>query len=323
MRSEIKQIVIAGAGLMGASMGQIFARGGYSVTLYDIAPEGIGKARELVAINQRALIEQGGINKAQSEETLSRMSYTMNMEDFEKADFVIEAIVENMAVKLDFWEKASMVVSEDIVLATNTSGLSITEIAKAVHEPERFCGMHWINPPHIVPLVEVIGGARTGEKAIEIVRDLALSVNKHPVMVHGDPKGFILNRIQFAILREALHIVESGYATVKDVDDVMKYGLGMRYACIGPFETADLGGLDTFYRISSYLFADLSDAKEVPGTLAHLYQEGAFGTKTGRGFYNYGNGGAERAIAKRDRDFLKISKCLYGNSERNNEEGLI
>ena len=316
MRSEIKHIVIAGAGLMGASMGQIFARGGYSVTLYDIAPEGIDKARELVAINQRALIEQGGVSPAQSSETLSRMSYTMSMEDFKRADFVVEAIVENMGVKQDFWKKASEAVAEDVVLATNTSGLSITEIAKAVRGPERFCGMHWINPPHIVPLVEVIGGAETGDKAIEIVRDLALSVNKHPVMVRGDPKGFILNRIQFAILREALHIVDNGYATVKDVDDVMKYGLGMRYACIGPFETADLGGLDTFYRISSYLFADLSDVEEVPESLTRLYQEGAFGTKTGKGFYDYGNGGAERAIAKRDRDFLKISKCLYGDSAK-------
>jgi 3-hydroxybutyryl-CoA dehydrogenase len=95
------------------------------------------------------------------------------------------------------------------------------------------------------------------------------------------------------------------------VDDVMKYGLGMHYACIGPFETVDLGGLDTFYRVGSYLFADLSDAKTVPEPLAELYRQGAFGTKSGRGFYDYGNGGAERAIEKRDKDFLKLAKCLY------------
>jgi 3-hydroxybutyryl-CoA dehydrogenase len=162
-----------------------------------------------------------------------------------------------------------------------------------------------------VPLVEIILGKHTAEETVEVVREVALSAHKRPVIVRKDPSGFVLNRIQFAILREALHIVESGYASMQDVDDVMKYGLGMRYACIGPFETADLGGLDTFYRIASYLFADLSDAKTVSEILASRYNQGEFGTKSGKGFYDYGNGGAERTIEKRDKNFLKIAKCLY------------
>jgi len=311
--SNIKKIVIAGAGLMGASMAQIFARWDYFVTLYDIVPEAIDRGRELVAINQRALIEQGDVSAGQSRETLSRMVYTMEMDAFKEVDFVIEAVVEDMGVKLDFWKKVSLAVPDDAILTTNTSGLSVTEIAKAVHKPERFCGMHWVNPPHIVPLVEVIGGPDTDEQTIETVRAVAVSVHKRPVTVHGDPRGFLLNRLQFAVLREALHIVESGYASIRDVDDVMKYGLGMRYSCIGPFETADLGGIDTFARVGSYLFADLSDAKELPKLLADLYSDGAFGTKSGRGFYDYSDGGAERAIEKRDKDFLKVSKCLYGD----------
>lgn len=311
--SEIKKIVIGGAGLMGASMAQIFARWGYHVTMYDVAAGSIEKGKALAEINQRVLVEQGEVSAEQSREFLSRMAYTMEMDAFKEADFVVEAIIENMDVKLDFWKKVSDLAPEDIVLTTNTSGLSITKIAKAVSNPGRFCGMHWINPPHIVPLVEIIEGAETEKQALDITRDVAVSVHKHPVTVHSDPSGFLLNRLQFAVLREALHIVEKGYASPKDVDDVMKYGLGMRYSCIGPFETADLGGLDTFYRIADYLFADLSDAKEVHKKLAGLYAEGAFGTKTGRGFYDYSDGGAERAIAKRDKNFLKISKCLYEN----------
>ena len=310
---DIKKIAIGGAGLMGASMAQIFAKWGYHVTMYDVAAESIEKGKALADINQRALIEQGEVSAEQSRGILSRMAYTMEMDAFKDADFVIEAIIENMDVKHDFWKKVSAVAPEDIVMATNTSGLSITEIAKAVKKPERFCGMHWINPPHIVPLVEIIGGAKTEKQALDITQALAVSVHKHPVTVQGDPSGFLFNRLQFAVLREALHIVEKGYASAQDVDDVMKFGLGMRYSCIGPFETADLGGLDTFYRISAYLFANLSDAKEVPELLARLYKEGAFGTKTGRGFYDYSGGGAERAIAKRDKNFLKISKCLYEN----------
>ncbi|MDR1977962.1 MAG: 3-hydroxyacyl-CoA dehydrogenase family protein [Synergistaceae bacterium] len=305
------KIVIAGAGLMGASMGQIFARWGYLVTLYDIAWEGLDKGRELIAINQRALVSQGDLSGDLSRKVLSRISYTTAIDAFKEADFVIEAIVENLGVKLDFWKEASRLAPDEAVLTTNTSGLSITEISGAVRLPERFCGMHWVNPPHIVPLVEVIQGKSTAEETVEAVREVALSVHRHPVTVRGDPRGFLLNRLQYAVLREALHLVENGYASVKDVDDVMKYGLGMRYACIGPFETVDLGGLDTFYRVGSYLFADLSDVKDVPEPLAALYREGAFGTKSGRGFYDYGNGGAERAIEKRDKDFLKLAKCLY------------
>ena len=307
------KIVIAGAGIMGASMGQIFARWGYRGTLYDIAQEGIDKGRELIAINQRALVGQGELSEELSREVLSRVSYTTKLDAFGEADFVIEAIVENLDVKLAFWKEVSGLAPDGAVLTTNTSGLSITEISAAVRLPERFCGMHWVNPPHIVPLVEVIQGKDTDEETVEAVREAALSVHRHPVTVRGDPRGFLLNRLQFAVLREALHIIENGYASAEDVDDVMKYGLGMRYACIGPFETVDLGGLYTFYRVGSYLFADLSDVKEVPEPLAKLYREGAFGTKSGRGFYDYGNGGAERAIEKRDRDFLKLAKCLYAD----------
>ena len=309
--SEAPRIVIAGAGTMGASMAQIFAQWGYVVTVYDIVQEGLDKGRELTAINQRALIEQGALSEDMSRGLLSRISYTTEMDAFKEADFAIEAIVENIDVKLSFWEKASHLAPDGALLTTNTSGLSITKISEAVRLPERFCGMHWINPPHIVPLVEVIQGKNTAEEAAEMVKEVALSVHKYPVIVRGDPSGFVLNRLQFAVLREALHIVENGYASAQDVDDVMKYGLGMRYACIGPFETADLGGLDTFYRIASYLFADLSKADSVPETLAALYRQGMYGTKSGKGFYDYGNGGAERTIEKRDKNFLKIAKCLY------------
>jgi len=311
--SEIKKVVIGGAGLMGASMAQIFAKWGYHVTMYDVAPGSIEKGKALAEINQRVLVEQGEISAEQSREILSRMAYTMEMDAFKEADFVVEAIIENMDIKLDFWKKVSDLAPEDIVLTTNTSGLSITKLAKVVKNPGRFCGMHWINPPHIVPLVEIIEGAETEKQALDITRDVAISVHKHPVIVHSDPSGFLLNRLQFAVLREAMHIVEKGYATAQDVDDVMKYGLGMRYSCIGPFETADLGGLDTFHRIASYLFAELSDEKTPHKLLADLYNEGSFGTKTGKGFYDYSNGGAERAIAKRDKNFLKVSKCLYEN----------
>ena len=173
--------------------------------------------------------------------------------------------------------------------------------------------MHWVNPPHLIPLVEVIAGDKTAEETLTIVKEVAESIHKKPVLVKKDVPGFILNRLQFSVLREALNIVENGIASAEDVDNVMKYGLGMRYAGIGPFETVDLGGLDTFYNVASYLFRDLSDVKEVKGLLAELYQKGDFGTKTGKGFYDYSGDKAEKAIDKRDKTFIKLAKCLYSD----------
>jgi 3-hydroxybutyryl-CoA dehydrogenase len=312
-RAEIKHIVIAGAGLMGASMAQIFAKYEYTVTLFDVFEAGIEKGKELIRINQMSSIEEGELTKEASIQVLANISYSMDVECFRNADYVIEAIVENMDVKKKFWSSVSEIVSEDTVLTTNTSGLSITAIGESVKNPERFAGMHWVNPPHIIPLVEVIAGDKTAEQTLDIVKEVAESIHKKPVLVKKDVNGFILNRLQFSVLREALYIVENGIASPEDVDNVMKYGLGMRYAAIGPFETVDLGGLDTFYKVGSYLFRELSDQKEVPDLLEKIYKNGDYGTKTGEGFYDYRNGKAEKAIEKRDKDFIKLSKCLYSN----------
>ncbi len=312
-RPEIKHIVIAGAGLMGASMAQIFAKYDYKITLYDIADTGIAKGKELIRINQATSIEEGDITKEKSGQILSNISYSMDMNCFKDADYVIEAIVENTEVKKKFWSEVSERISCDAVLTSNTSGLSITEIAKAVKKPERFAGMHWVNPPHLIPLVEVIAGDQTAEEALMIVKAVAESIHKKPVLVKKDVNGFILNRLQYSVLREALYIVENEIASVEDVDNVMKYGLGMRYAGIGPFETVDLGGMDTFYKVGSYLFRELSDKKEVPALLEELYQNGDYGTKTGKGFYDYSGDKAEKAIENRDKTFIKLSKCLFSD----------
>ncbi len=308
---EIRNIVIAGAGTMGASMGQIFARYGYDVTLYDLFPAALERAQTLITINQKTEVAEGIVSAEESEKLLGRIRYTAEKDCFKAADFVIEAILEKLDVKHTFWAEVSEMVGEDVVLASNTSGLSITKIAEAVKLPERFGGMHWINPPHIIPLIEVIQGEKTSEETVSALRELALAVEKKPVAVKDAP-GFALNRIQLAILRECLHIVDEGIAAPEAVDDVMKYGLGLRYACLGPFQVCDLGGLDIFNNIASYLFADLSDKKEPFGMLADRAAKGEFGVKSGAGFYDYSNGRDAEIIEYRDKMFTKLAKCLYG-----------
>jgi len=306
----VQKVVIAGAGVMGASMAQIYAQYGHTVTIFDVFPEGLVKGKNLITINQETAVAEGKLTAAESKELQERISFTGEWDCFKTCDYVVEAIFERMDVKHEFWAKASALAPKETILASNTSGLSITEIAKAVEMPERFCGMHWINPPHIVPLVEVIKGEKTSDATAKAVYDNALSVGKKPITVQDAP-GFVLNRIQFAVLRESMHIVENGIASIEDVDNTLKYGLGMRYAAIGPFETADLGGLDTFYNISSYLFADLADNKSPNKMLSDLFNSESYGVKSCKGFYDYSNGKDKEAIQRRDTMFLKLKECLF------------
>lgn len=297
---------------MGSSMGETFAKYGYDVTLYDIFPSALEKAGNLIRLNQETEVAEHVVTPEESAALLERIRYSEEKACFEGADLVVEAILEKLDVKHAFWAEISALVPEDAILASNTSGLSITAIAEVVKRPERFGGMHWINPPHLIPLIEVIQGKKTDDETAAAIRDMALAVEKKPVIVQDAP-GFALNRIQLAVLRECLHIVEQGIATPEAVDDVMKYGLGMRYACLGPFEVCDLGGLDIFYNIASYLFEDLADEKAPFGMLADRFEKGQYGVKTAAGFYDYAGGKDAEKIKYRDRMFTKISKCLFNS----------
>lgn len=306
---EIQHIVIAGAGTMGYSMGQIFARFGYQVTIYDISREAIERAKDFVRLNQEIEVVKKDILPEESKELLERIKYSTEKTVFLTADFVVEAILENLEIKHQFWEEISKMVPEDILLCSNTSGLSITEISRKVHKPERFLGMHWINPPHIIPLIEIIRGEQTHGENAKLVYDLALRLEKKPVIVKDAP-GFVLNRIQFAIMRECLHIEEEGIADIPSIDQVMKYGLGIRYACLGPFEVADFGGLDIFHHIASYLYKDLGREEEDFGKLKEAYENGNLGIKTKRGFYDYGEGRDQEAIRKRNNLYEKVAEAI-------------
>lgn len=171
-------------------------------------------------------------------------------------------------------------------------------------------GQHWLNPPHLLPLCELIVGEKTGEDTVRTMRELISAMGKQPVVVK-DINGFIINRIQFAVLREALHIVETGAASFQDVDTVLKAGMGLRYAALGPFGVADFGGLDVFEHISSYLNEDLSDARDCSPLLKELVAQGKLGVKSGSGFYDYSGDKAAEAIRERDRLYIELAKVLY------------
>lgn len=309
---EMKKISIAGAGTMGSSMAQAFAKFGYPVKLYDVFPAALERAKMLLGINQQAEIDAGNLTREESDALVARINFVEDIQELSDTDFLIEAILEKLDIKHDFYRQLSEIAPPDAVLCSNTSGLSITKIAEAVKNPERFAGMHWMNPPHIIPLVEIIKGEKTSDETAEAVRQIALKLGKRPVIIKDAP-SFVLNRLQQAILRESLYIVQEGIASPEAVDDVMKYALGFRYACFGPFETCDLGGLDIHNNISKYTFPDLCDAKEPFGLIKECVDNGWLGVKSGRGFYDYSGGRDKEVIKYRDDIFLKLSKCLFGD----------
>lgn len=305
-----KTVVLAGAGTMGASLAQVYALGGWNTVLYNRSESGLERAKNLVAINQQVLVENGIVTPEKSAEAQSAIVYTTDMAVFREAELVVESIVENMDAKQAFWREVSELAPETALLATNTSGLSVSRIADAVKLPERFMGQHWLNPPHLLPLCEIVIGEKTAQENADKMRELVASLGKSPVQVK-DIRGFLINRLQFAVLREALYIVEQGYASVEDIDTVMKGGLGLRYAALGPFGVADMGGLDTFHKINSYINAELSSQKTENESLTALYDSGALGVKAGKGFYDYSGDKAAEAVKERDRLYIELAKVLY------------
>jgi 3-hydroxybutyryl-CoA dehydrogenase len=310
---NIRKIGIAGAGTMGSGIAQIFGRKGYKVVITDISEEVLNKSKKLIEIFNSSLIEENIITELEAKTAIENISFSTDKNVFFDADLIIEAIIEKMDIKQEFWKEVEEIAREDTILATNTSGLSIVEISKKVKRKERFVGMHFWNPPHIIPLVEIIRGDITNDETVNILVELIKIIDKEPVVVQKDAPGFIGNRLQFAAFREALNIVEEGIATPEDVDRAMKYGPGFRYPILGPLETADLGGLDTFYYISSYLFNALSDVKEPQDILKKLMDNKELGVKSKKGFYDYSDGKDEETIKNRDKMFFKMLTNIHNN----------
>jgi len=307
---DIKKIGIAGAGTMGSGIAQIFARKGYEVVVTDIKEEFLQNSKRLVNIFNSSLIEEGLMEVGEVENIEKNIKYSLDKKVFSDCDLIIEAIIEKMDIKQDFWKEVEEIAKSDAIFATNTSGLSINGISEKLKDKTRFIGMHFWNPPHIIPLVELIRGNETSDEVVNLLLDIVKKIDKEPVVVKKDAPGFIGNRLQFAVFREALNIVESGIASIEDVDKAMKYGPGFRYPIIGPLETADLGGLDTFYYISSYLFNDLSDTKEPHKILKDLMDKEELGVKSKKGLYDYSGGRDEEVIKRRDKMFFKMLKYI-------------
>ena len=280
---DIRNIAVVGAGLMGHSIAQEFAVSGYRVSLNDVSGERLDHARERIRQN----LEMQG-RSSEWDEISSRMTFTDDLRTaVEGADLVVEAITEDLEVKQALFTKMESICGSDTILASNTSTYMPSQLAEATQNPERVLVMHYFNPPHVVPLVEVVGGRDTSPDTVETVRDLLVSQGKKPVVLEKEALGFIANRLQAALLRECFALVEDGVARPEDIDTVVTSSLGRRLGVAGPFEVFDAAGADVWYAICEQLMPDIESSTEVPPAIARMAESGNFGLKTGQGVYEW------------------------------------
>ena len=313
---DLSTVAVIGAGTMGAGIAGEFARAGCDVRLMDLRPDLLERGMGMVDSAQQALIEAGLLSGPQAAAALQRVNPLTSLESAcDGAEMLVEAVPEEMSLKQEMFRRFDEWCPKEAVLASNTSGLSITEIARATTRPERVAGMHFWNPAHVIPLVEVTKGENTSDSTADLLIEVSRRIGKRPILVRHDVPGFVGNRLQFAVVREALHILSQGIASAEDIDAAMTFGPGLRYGLLGPLRTADLGGLDVFSAISEYLFADLCADRHPPALMTELVHDGKLGAKTGSGFYEYAEEDLSRIIARRDRvllEFLKVLKEVKG-----------
>ncbi len=316
--NQIKKIAIIGSGIMGHGFAMVFAQKGYPVFLLDIDSRILKRAMNRIVANLDTFLEYGLIGKEEKSAVLERITTTTDWQmAVGKADFVLEAVPEVLELKKDVFKKLDQNSPPQAILASNTSGLSITEIGSATRRPEKTIIVHGANPPHIIPVVEIVRGAKTSDETAELSYRLMLRLGKKPVRLLKEVPGFLFNRLQFALYREAMHCLEMGVATAEDIDLVVKAGYGFRSATLGPLETSDFGGLDTFLRISRNLFPHLEDSREPSRLLEKMVGAGKLGVKSGEGFYKYSKATLKRKIQNRDRRLIQLLNAYATGSESN------
>lgn len=312
----MQTIAILGAGLMGHGIAQIFASAGHPVRIHDQDPATLASALERVRANLAPFLELGLIASEAVPPLLERIQPCPDLASLcQGADLVIEAISENLELKRKVFAQLEGLVSGSAVLASNTSAISIGRIAEGLARPGRVLGTHFWNPPQVVPCVEVILGPRTDPAVADEVTALLAAVGKRPVRVNRDIPGFLGNRMQHALWREAISLVEQGVASPEDVDAVVRYGFGLRLAYLGPLQTADLAGLDLTRDIHRDLLPELDCSQGPSPLLEQKVRAGQVGAKAGQGFHAWTPEGLRAVKDNRDKVLLRIlGEVLAGES---------
>lgn len=282
---SIKTVGIVGAGSMGTGIANAFISNGYHVVLHDIKEHFLENSLNRMTQFMTKSIERGKLTETKMKETLSLLTTTTNLQDFKNVDLVVEAVLEDIDLKKSIFAELDRIVREDVILATNTSSMSITEISFATQRPDHVAGFHFFNPAQLMKLIEIVYGLETSDETINRLKEVAESLNKIPVVVKKDSPGFVVNRILMPFYIEATKVLEEDIASKEDIDKAIKYGLNHP---MGPFELQDYAGVDISFNVMEYLQKEYSDNRfSPPLLLKNMMRAGRFGRKTGAGFYKY------------------------------------
>lgn len=280
----IRRVAVFGAGTMGHGIAQVAAAAGYDVIMRDVNSDALDRGRQSIARNLAKAIQLGKISEQGRDEVLGRIHATTQMDEIRVADLVIEAAPENLELKQNLLREAEALVDRDCVFATNTSSLSISEVAAASTRPENVIGMHFFNPVHIMRLVEIVVGEKTGQQTRATVQEVATRMKKEAIIVRDVP-GFASSRLGVTLGLEAMRMVEQGVASARDIDTAMELGYNHP---MGPLRLTDLVGLDVRLNIAEYLHGKLgSETFRPPEILRRMVSEGKLGKKSGEGFYKW------------------------------------
>ena len=306
----IRRIAIIGMGTMGPGMAARLARGGLQVVAYDVAPAAIERARSMLSVAETVL---DALGIAPPSAGVGTVRFTDDIGDaISGADLVIENVPENISVKADVYRTVDGLIGPDTIVASDTSGIPITKLQAHISHPERMVGMHWSNPPHIIPMIEVIAGEKTAPQTVATIRDLIRSMGLLPVVVKKDVPGFVENRVLYALLREAVDLVERGVIDPEDLDTCVSWGIGYKIAVIGPMALLDMAGLDIYKSVSSFLNADLSNRGDVAPMVLEKTNASKFGIKSGEGMFSYTPEQTKALQGERARKLVAVRRILEG-----------
>lgn len=283
---EIKKIGVIGAGTMGNGIAQVAAQIGCDVVMRDVTDDFVNRGMKSIDRFLSRSVEKGKMEAAQKDAVMGRIQGTTDMALMKDVDFVIEAVIEDLELKKSVFKELDEVCSPEVILASNTSSMSLTEIAAATKRPEKVCGMHFFNPVPLMKLVEVIRGYSTNDETVATTTALAQKMGKITVEVKKDSPGFIVNRIMIPHMIEAIKIAEEGIASIEDIDTAVKNGLNYP---MGPFELMDLTGIDVCYFVAEYFYKELNKESKwaSPNLLKTMIRANRLGRKTGGGWYDY------------------------------------
>ena len=292
--SEIRTIAVIGAGIMGRGIAHVAALGGYRTILEDILPASLRKAETEIRTNLEKAVQLGKVEKAEADQAFARLEYASTVEEAAReADLVIEAVPEEMESKIEIFTLLDKICRPHTILASNTSSLSITEIASVTYRPRKCLGMHFFNPVHKMKLLEVVRALETDEQTIAAAAEVGKRMGKEVVVIKESP-GFITSRINAMIGNEAFYMLQEGIASAKEIDTALKLGLNHP---MGPFEMVDLVGLDTRLHILEYLHKTLGEKFRPAPLIVQYVKAGRLGRKVGRGVYDYPEQKSEKAVS--------------------------